>query len=294
MKSFLCFFVFVSLNTLVMAENNGCDQWPEGLVFVGLKEGEWQTYGVTKTGQAPENLAINTEVRTPVMSLPKGVLFYIDSSSQLSEFSLKENKTKILFSSSAEASYAQPEFNENNNSLYIVQLKQGNSVDTDILHLDLATHTIKPLIIQRSAQFEPDLSVPWLYYSNVHCVLGCGKIIQEIWRYHTVSGIAEQLTLQNAISRQPTADKNNHWLYFSSNVAGNYHLYRQSLTQKKSPAEQLTQGAVTDMSPAVIDERLYFIRQHEQGSILMCRDRNGELHKLPLPKGLTQLRDLEI
>ena len=277
-----------------IAAANDCQQWPKGLVFVGLTDQGWQTYVVTKNGQSPKPLAIDTEVRRPVVSLEKNAVFYIDDAAQVSEFSLKDKNVTVLLSPSAEASYAQPEIDENNNALYVVQLKQGKSVDTDILKLDLATNTTEPLIIQRSAQFEPKLSSPWLYYSNVHCVLGCGKIIQEIWRYHTVSGSAEQVTLLNTISRQPSADKNNEWLYFSSNATGNYHIYRQSLTQNNSQPEQLTEGAVTDTSPALSGNTLYFIRQQAQSAALMCRTQTGELHELPLPKGITQLRDLEI
>lgn len=273
---------------------NNCEQWPQGMVFAGLTNNGWQPYAVTETGQPPEKLPVDTEVRTPIMSSVNNALFYIDDAAQVSVFSLKDKKTGVLLSPSKEASYAQPEIDRQNNALYVVQLRQGKSVDTDILRLDLATQTTTPLIIQRSAQFEPKLSAPWLYYSNVHCVLGCGRIIQEIWRYHIISGSAEQVTLLNTISRQPTVDQNNQWLYFSSNAAGNYHIYRQSLTQKNSQPEQLTTGAVTDISPATIDDRLYFIRQQVQGAALMCRIKNGELHKLPLPKGVTQLRDLEI
>lgn len=271
-----------------------CQHWPKGLVFVGLRDQGWQTYVVTKNGLPPEALPLVSEVRTPVLSSDHNTLFYIDESAQLSAFSLADNKVEVLLSPSAEASYAQPEIDEKNNALYVVQLKQGKSVDTDILRLDLTAKATSPLIIQRSAQFEPKLADSWLYYSNVHCVLGCGKIIQEIWRYHSVSGIAEQLTLLNTISRQPAVDEKNQWLYFSGNGGGNYHIYRQSLAEKHARPERLTEGEVTDMSPALADDKLYFIRQQAQRASLMCRTQKGELHSLPLPEGITQLRDLEI
>lgn len=287
-------FLFISFALPVTASENDCEYWPKGMVFVGLTDASWETYAVTKAGQAPQKIAINTEARTPLMSSKNNALFYIDEAAQVSRFSFADKKVDVLLKPSKEASYAQPEIDEDNNALYIVQLKQGNSVDTDILRLDLATQTITPFIIQRSAQFEPMLSAPWLYYSHVHCVLGCGKIIQEIWRYHTISGIAEQITLLNNISRQPAVDHNNQWLYFSSNAAGNYHLYRQSLTQNNAPAELLTEGAVTDTAPVIVDNKLYFIRQQAQHVALMCRTQNGELHTMSLPKGITQLRDLEV
>ena len=292
------FFLHRLLSLLILlpaiAIANDCQKWPKGMVFVGLTDQGWQTYAVTKQGNPPKPLGIEKEVRTPVLSTENNAVFYIDDAAQLSEFSLKDKKVTALLSSSVESSYAQPEFDKKNNALYVVQLKQGKSVDTDILKLDLANNSTTPLIIQRSAQFEPKLSAPWLYYSNVHCVLGCGNIIQEIWRYHTISGIAEQVTLLNTISRQPTVDKDNQWVYFSGNAAGSYHIYRQSLMKSHMPPERLTEGAVSDMSPAVTNNKLYFIRQQAQKIALMCRSSDGELHQLPLPKGITQLRDLEI
>lgn len=297
MKSLSPLLLFIGcLFTLpTLANNADCDRWPQGMVFVGLTDAGWESYVVTKTGQQPEKMDLKTEARTPVMSFAKQSVFYLDAAGQVGHYSLKSRKTQILLSPSKDTGYAQPEIDDNNNALYIVQLKQGKSVDTDILRLDLATNTTKPLVVQRSAQFEPKLIHPWLYYSNVHCVVGCGKIIQEIWRYHTVSGSAEQITLLNTISRQPTVDQHTEWLYFSSNAAGNYHIYRQSLTDgnRQSP-QQLTEGAVTDMSPALYQDRLYFIRQHSTGANLMCRNAQGEFFKMLLPQGIQAIRDLEI
>ncbi|ODS24346.1 hypothetical protein AB835_04055 [Candidatus Endobugula sertula] len=282
------------MSVVMAADKKDCDYWPVGMVFVGLTDQGWQTYGVLQAGQPPQLLAIPSETRTPILSLAEKTVFYIDEAAQVSAFSLSDKQAITLLSPSIDASYAQPEIDENNHALYVVQLKQGKSVDTDIVKLNLATQQTTPVITQRSAQFESHLSAPWLYYSHVHCVLGCGHIIQEIWRYHTVSSQAEQVTLLNTISRQPAVDQDNQWLYFSSNVAGNYHIYRQSLTQHHAQPEPLTQGAVTDRSPAPYQDTLYFIRQQVGQVALMCRTQQGKLYSLPLPKGITQLRDLEV
>jgi len=296
---FSLLLILYSLASPTLAKTQACDQWPKGLVFVGLTDAGWQTYVVEKTGRKPKKIDLKTEARTPVYTLAHESLIYIDEAGQVNEFSLKQRKAKVLFSPSNEASYAQPEFDEENNAVYVVKLKQGKSVDTDIIRFDLAGGTTKPVVVQRSAQFEPQLGQDWLYYSNVHCVVGCGKIIQEVWRYHTVSGIAEQLTLLNTISRQPTVDEQGEWLYFSSNAAGNYHIYRQSLvgndSNKNRALEKLTQGPATDMSPVIHKNRLYFIRHDEQGAHLMCRNNsNDEFHNMTLPRGVKDIRDLEI
>ena len=87
-------------------------------------------------------------------------------------------------------------------------------------------------------------------------------------------------------------DEKGDWLYFSSNAAGNYHIYRQSLADKH--LKQLTQGAVTDMSPAIDRDKLYFVRHDAQGARLMCRDSSGSLSAMKLPRGIKDIRDLEI
>ncbi len=295
-------FFTVSFAIPAMATNTDCNTWPEGLVFVGLTDTGWQTFAVKKTGHKPKKISLNTEARTPSLSHDKKSIMYIDEMGRVKVFLLKEGKARILLEPSAQAGYAQPEYDNTNNFLYVVQLKQGKSVDTDIVRLDLTNNTIKPIVTQRSAQFEPFLANSWLYYSNVHCVVGCGKIIQELWRYHTISGMAEQLTLLGNISRQPTVDEKNTWLYFSSNAAGNYHLYRQSLMDKTlidktlvdKTLEQLTQGAVTDMSPVIHRDRLYFIRHDGQSTSLMCRNNRGEFSAMDLPRGVKDIRDLEM
>lgn len=271
-----------------------CSQWPEGMTFVGLTDQGWQSYGVFDSATGPEPLDLNTEARTPVMSANQQAVVYLDEAGRVRQMSQRD-RNETLLTPSPDTGYAQPEWSQTDDLLYLVQLKEGKSVDTDILGLDPANGHLKPVITQRSAQFDPHSAGPWLYYGNVHCVLGCGQIIQEVWRYHTHSGVAEQITLLNAISRQPAVDDDHSWLYFSSNASGHYHIYRQSLDpENTSVAEPLTQGPVTDTSPAPVQDHLYFVRRQAQGSSLMCRDTSGQLHALNLPSGITDIRDLEI
>ena len=127
------------------------------------------------------------------------------------------------------------------------------------------------MVTQRSAQFEPYFHAPdTLYYANVLCTEGCGRVIQEIWRKNLVSGQAEQLTLMNAIAQQPVVSPDGKWLVFSSDKAGNFHLWRMELATRR--VEQLTAGRVTDISPAVDGNgEVYFIRRSRDGTRLMRR-----------------------
>ena len=299
MKLSLSVLLYISLCmsvSSVLAGNTQCGSWPQGMVFVGLTDLGWETYVVTNEGGQPQKIDLNTEARTPLYSPANGFVIYLDSAGRVNQFLLDQGESKVLLPSSDQATYAQPEINEAHNTLYLVEFKQGKSVDTDIIQYDLDSGNIKPVVTQRSAQFEPWFVGDWLYYSNVHCVVGCGKIIQEVWRYHVISGIAEQVTLLNAISRQPFVDEGKSWLYFSSNVSGNYHIYRQSLLDNDGRlVERLTEGEVTDMSPSIHQGRLYFIRHNAKGVEMMCRDaRDGELHAMTIPSGIKDIRDLEI
>lgn len=272
-----------------------CTQWPAGMTFVGLTEHGWQTYAVLYGSDEPSIIDLKAESRTPVMNSQQDAIAYLDEAGRVRIASLDGQRHDSWLEPSAEFAYAQPEWDRENGDLYLVRLKEGQSVDTDIVRLEPGSQLVTPVITQRSAQFEPFLADPWLYYSHVHCVLGCGKIIQEIWRYHTRSGVAEQVTLNNAISRQPAIDAPHNWVYFSSNAAGHFHIYRQSLNAGASvSAEPLTEGAVTDLSPAPVDDRLYFIRQQAGGSTLMCRNKAGQLTALTSPSGVTDIRNLEV
>lgn len=277
-----------------------CDDWPLGMTFVGLTASGWQTFAVTGEGREPQQLSLDAEARTPQYLSKTNSIIYINEGGQLMRASLAGNGVvmdmQTVLSPTEQASYAQPEFDAQKNVIFVVELKQGKSVDTDIIQINSDSHKRDPVIIQRSAQFEPFVSGEWVYYSNVHCVVGCGKIIQEIWRYHSASGIAEQITLLNSTSRQPTVDRQQEWLYFSSNAAGNYHIYRQSLSDTAPPVlEQLTEGPVTDLSPVIDRGRLYFIRHDARSASLQCLNKqNAGLKNMILDNNIINLRDLEI
>ncbi len=286
------FLLLFSTNILGKSE---CDAWPRGMVFVGLTDQGWQTFGVSEIlsekNDEPVAIPISDEMKTPVLSPSHEQLAYVDAAMDLRLMDLESLQSHSLLISD-EHTYTQAVFDKTAQNLYAVQLKQGNSLDTDIVGFNLNTFEMKSIVIQRSAQFEPHLADDWLYYSNVHCVSGCGAIIQEIWRYHLLQGTAEQLTLLNQISRQPFVDDS--WLYFTSNKLGSYHIYRQSLLKPNTIPEQLTTGEVQDSNPVVKDGNLYFIRQKTAQQQIMCLSKDLKLYEMGLPVGITQVRDLEI
>jgi hypothetical protein len=264
----------------------GTETWPQGLSFVGLSADRWQLYIVQPSALEPQIVETFLEPRTPTYAVQTGKIAYLGADGTLREKLLESGEERILLKPDAQRTFTQPAYDAAGKRLVIVALKEGASVDTDILTLD----DEKPVVTQRSAQFEPYFHAPrTLYYSNVHCTIGCGKIIQEIWRKDLISGEAEQITLLNAIARQPVIS--GQWLYFSSNKAGNFHIWRMSLETGRY--ERLTEGRVTDINPALDRQsNLYFIRHTPTGTALMQRRTDGTLQTLP--KTLENFRDLEI
>lgn len=273
---------------------HGAELWPAGLSFVGLKGGQWQLYLVAPDGGAPRPVPTALEPRTPTYHPRTGRVAYIGADGHLREIALDSRTERVLLEADARHAYTQPAYDPEGQRLFVVALKEGASVETDIVVLDETRQRRQPVVTQPLAQFEPHFQAPdTLYYSSVHCSLGCGKIIQEIWRLNVASGEAEQVTLVNAIARQPVVSGDRRWLYFASNRAGHYHVWRLALATGQY--ERLTDGRVTDSSPALDrDGHLYFLRHSPAGARLMRREADGAPRELALPEAFEDLRNLEI
>lgn len=292
---FCCPVAFVIL-AVVMPYRAYAEDFPTRLSVVLQIDDQWQLYIVKDSSQSLTAIATVSEPRTPTVCWSQQRIAYVSATGALREIDLKisdDSRDRILLSPSADVGFTQPLYSSGCDSLYFVELKQGKSVDTDIVQLSSDEQT--PIVTQRSAQFEPTLSTDgWLYYANVACVVGCGQIIQEIWRMHRVSRLAEQVTLTNAISREPVVSADAKRVYFSSNRAGHFHIWEYS--HDTMLYRQLTQGQVVDTSPALgADGALYFVRQTRSGTEIHKINPDAESSTaLPLPAGVIAARDLEI
>lgn len=279
---------------LLWSHSSNASSWPSGLSFVGLKAGVWQLLVVPRGASTPQAIPLPLEPRTPAYSGNTSRVAYIGADGGLREFDLASGRERVLALPDRNHGYTQPAYGKGGEELLVVVLKEGASVDTDIVAIDRNKARRQPVVSQRSAQFDPAIGADgWLYYSNVLCTTDCGQIIQEIWRKDRVSGVARQLTLLNALSRQPVSSEDGGTLYFSSNRGGNFHIW--SLDLVAGEYRQLSDGRVADTDPAV-DARgnLYFIRRSPAGTRLMRRGDDGNLVEVALPEGITDLRDLEI
>lgn len=289
MRRLLAFFSFCFALGLAIADT---PRLPDGSLFIGLKQKTWKTYVVSAGEVTPITTAV--EPRTASYNPKDGLVAYIGADGHLHEAHVVDTNDRILLSSTEQRAFTQPAYSRDGTQLFLVEMKGGTSADTEIIVLEKGRDQPRQITRQPAAQFEPraDRS-DYLLYSSVSCVVGCGRIIQEIWRKHLPSDETEQITLTNAISRQPVASPDGKWVYFSSNRAGHYHLWRTAGVNL--PLEQLTQGEVTDISPAVDHQgQVYFVRYDATGTKLMRIEPDGSVGALALPAHVEDLRNLEI
>ena len=276
----------------------------ETLYFMGYKDNKWILFYKKINAASFKSIETISEPRELYFSSEENLIYYLDAESQLRKLALESNdsatgkqKETILFTPSENDSYAQIYWDKASGLLYLVKMPHGKSSEADIVVWDKGM--MKAVVRQISSQFEPFIyDKRWLFYGHVHCSLDCGRIIQEIWRKNLITGEAEQLSLLGQISRQAIVDNKGEWVYFSSNKEGTYHIWRQSLahTNTLPVAQQVSIGEATDTDPAVTSfNELFFIRHTPKGkTLLMKQSKEGIMSLLPLPDGVSEIRNLRI
>lgn len=264
---------------------------PKELMFVGLTDSEWRLF-IGDASASPRRIATLSEPRTPAYSVAHGRIAYVAATGAVHEIDLAGGGDMTLLEPSAERAFTQPAYRPGTDELYIVALKEGSSVDTDIARVDRAAKKATTILHQRSSQFEPSFTKDGarMVYSNVLCASECPKIIQEIWSMEVVGGVAEQITLLNAVSRQATVDPLNR-IVFASNKGGYYQLWR--VDEAGATPQRLTQEPTVDESPAITDAGdIYFVRRTPTGGRLMRLDVAGQTHRVELGASIHDVRDV--
>lgn len=262
-----------------------------GLMVVGLEaaSGEWKLF-IQPSGGEWQPIDTDDEPRTPLYIESSRQTIYADSGGNIR--SRIDNQEQTLFRSNKSYSLTQPAIDNTGERLYMVALKDGASLDTDILQGNFKTGKLNDAVIQRSAQFEPFLAGQDIYYSTVTCVPpACHRIIEDIWRMNPVSRVAEQLTRTNAISREPVVDSESGQLFFISDKTGRFRLH--TLVDGDSVA--LTHGDAIDSSPAIADsgDVLFIQRKHGTADgIGQWSKTSQKIQQIEPPKGVVKLRDL--
>jgi len=264
---------------------------PDGLVFVGLTDSGWSAY---QTSQQQLNPLSDLEnPRNVTFSPARKQITFVAADASLQSYSFDARKISPTVND-LENRYTQPKYSADGKRLFSVMLKQGQSRSTEIVEFMGGKTSPRKVVVKRTAQFDPYMfDERYLYYTTALCVDGCGKMIWELWRKDMYTGIQEQLTLFNAVSRQPVL-KEKETLYFSSNQAGYYHIWRMK-TEVGGKAEQLTFGEVHDSDPAFDRAgNLYFIRRTPESVDIMVRYEDGRIQTVALPETIEDIRNLEI
>lgn len=251
------------------------DRWE---IYVSDKDSKFTPI---KTSVEPRNFSVNLETDS---------LAYVGVDDRL--YLTVDGEESEITTLVNQHSYTQPAFSSDGQVVYWVEMKDGNSKDTDIISFDVRNKTVEPVVTQRSAQFEPHTYKGSLYYSSVSCVNSCGNIIQELWQKDTTSGRSIQLTLLNQIAKQPVFSPSNNSIYFSSNASGGYGIWRHDL--QTSAVSQITRDGI-DLYPTVSEQGdLYFVRRTPAGANLMCKSGDDAPAMVPLPDKVLNLRELKV
>lgn len=260
--------------------------------FIGLKGQQWKIYLAEKNLRRAKAIDDIESPRTFSWNPNTQQVVYVGIDAQLKLYDIKKKSHRALTQNSTSDHFTQPYFDMGQRQLWAVQMPGGKSRSTNIAAIDVESGSIDLVVRKRTAQFEPFSTGPeYLYYTTAICVDDCGRPIWELWRKNLNTLAQEQLTLLNALSRKPflAADKT---LYFSSDKNGYFQIWRMEAEVDAKP-EPITAPGFNDTDPNVKDGILYFVRvANARSQLMMWKD--GIEHTLPLPDGVTQIRNLEV
>lgn len=266
------------------------DGLPTGVSFVGLVQDQWQLF-VVDGASAPRSVRTVGEPRTPTYAKRLQRAAYISAAGELREIDLRSDNDTVLLKPSPRIAYTQPAYRPGTDELYVVALRDGSSIETDIVRVNRATKQTTTVLQQRSAQFEPAFSADGkqLLYSNVACASECPNVLQEIWAMDVIGGVIEQRTLLNAISRQPTSAGDG-TVIFVSNARGSYQLWRSTAIGQAEPLA--TTKGLAESPIASAGREILFIQRTPLGGKIMRIGSDGNAAPVMLSKEIQDVRDL--
>jgi len=262
------------------------------MAFLGYDNKEWLVCITHENGTIKE-IKLEQEPHSFDYNFKTGQILYIGSDGTLRLYD-EGNERELKFADTTNA-YTEPSFSCKKDMAYAVELKNRNSKSTEIVSIDLKDDSLTTVVRQNSSQFEPiEINDRKLLFTNLVCNNGCGKLMQEIWQKDMIIGESNQLTLLNAFSINPSVHPDGHWLFFSSNKNGNYHIWGRDL-DSDGRSIQLTQGTSTDTFPKAIGNGAFvYIRQNKSSYSIMFGDIKGKSHEIKLLKQYNKIRQLKV
>lgn len=276
----------------VMPTQNLCFASDTQFAFIGLQNQAWKIYLAKQDLRRAQVIDGIEFPRTYSWNPKTKQIAYVGIDAQLKLYDISKKSHRLLTAEYAADHFTQPYFDSSTNRLWAVHMPGGKSRSTNIAVIDPESGVVDLVVRKRTAQFEPFSAGPgYLYYTTATCVDDCGSPIWELWRKNLQNLHQEQLTLLNALSRKPVLAPDN-TLYFASDKNGYFQIWRMKAEVGAKP-EPVSSPGYNDSDPNVKDGVLYFVRASGGKSQLMMW-KDGTEHSLPLPDGVSQIRNLEV
>jgi len=230
---------------------------------------------ITKTPYDEKEPSWAADGNSLVYSTTDGLIHTIDLTSQ--------KQTTLKFENQ-ESKYLHPSFSPDGSRVVMAQFKNSKIDDSDLAIYNLKGEKVSTFLTQGSSQLYPAWSPDGkkIAYTNVHCALECGHIIQELWLAQVNGQSAKQLLLTDAHSMHPVWSPDGQKIAFSSNMKGNFDIFIFHLHDKT--LQQVTDDKSFDNNPAWSrdGEKIAFISTRSGGTmaIWMKELETGKLTKL--------------
>ena len=281
MKTSLCILLFVLFSSTSYAKNSLA-----GASFIGLTKAGWRLF-LIKDNKV-EMLDDIEEPRQAVWSSKENKIAYVDLEGDLHERVISSGVDTVLVSYDDRHAYTQIRYFSGD--LWAVRLFERKSIVTQLVRWNASNREFEIANKIRGSSHDPMPVGDNLYYTFVSCAQGCGKVIQDVWEKHRISGEANQLTRLNSISRQPVPYRNDS-IVFSTKQNNFYNLW----VYENGIAKALTKGSFTDSDPVVSkNNNLFFIRRENgKGSLMMWDEKKSLAEKVPSSVNIMDVRNLE-
>jgi Tol biopolymer transport system component len=262
---------------------------PTGMTFVAQDAaGSWGLYRIDER-QAAVRLPTQLEPRQACVVPDGSKLVYSAADGTVRLTGAGAGDEAVLARADAKRSFTQPCMSADGREVYVVEMADGKSLETDILRYTSGAAEPARIARQPGAQHDPFVHQKrWLVYANVGCSDGCEELLVEIWVRDLLASKARQLTLLNALSQGPVTDGRR--VVFSSNVSGTHQLWQVGVDG--SGVRQLTHSSSNQaISPALCGGAVHFVRSGPEGATIARLAEGGQVVELPVP-GLKSFRAL--
>jgi len=268
-----------AVTTILAAHAQATSQLPAGMSFIAQDSGgAWGLYRVGERG-AVVRLPTQQEPRHACVAPDGSKAVYSAADGTVRLIAVAANQESVLARASPQRSYTQPCMSSSGSEVYVVEMQDGKSVETEILRFSKAPEPER-IARQPGAQHEPFVHQErWLVYASVGCSEGCDELLVEIWTRDLMTGKARQLTLLNALSQGPVTDGRR--VIFSSNASGAHQLWQVGIDG--SDARRLTDGLPQALHPAFCGGAVHFVRASAKDAVIARLEAEGRVVELPVP-----------